>query len=141
MSFEPAVARQWLYEALTDDSTLMAMVPGGVWRGTAPEGTVYPFISFHLQAPGADTTSVSRRRTLTNGLWMVRATGVAGDSDEDIDAIASRIDYTIDRASGDAGTGHVYMATRENPWDRDYDEEGQTYREAGGLYRLWVQDP
>lgn len=141
MSYDPAVVRQWLYETLTADSSLMGMVPGGVWRGTAPPGTSYPFISFHLQAPGLDTKSVSGRRILSNGLWMLRATGVEGDSDQDLDAIAARMDTVLDRAGGTAGTGRVYMATREQPWDRPYDDEGKTFVEAGGLYRIWVQDP
>jgi hypothetical protein len=139
--FDPAVVRQWLYETLTDDAPLVALLTGGWHRGKAPSGTPYPFGTFHLQGPGQDTTSVSRRRILSNGLWLVRATGVMGESDGNLDTIAAMIDGVLDRASGDAGTGHVYMATRELPWDRDYDENGQSYVEAGGLYRIWVQDP
>lgn len=139
--FDPGVVRQWLYETLSTDVFLVPLVPGGFWRGVAPEHTAYPFVSFHLQAPGQDTTSVSRRRILSNSLWMVRATGVAGESDADLDEIAVKIDDAIDRQGGTAGTGRVYMATRETPWEQDYDDEGQHYREAGGLYRVWVRDP
>lgn len=142
MSNEPAVVRQWLYETLMANTVLNALLPGGWHHGTAPEGTPYPFGTYHMQAPGQDTTNVSRRRMLANGLYLVRATGVVGESDQQLDTIASMIDETIDRASGSAGSGHVYMATREMPWDRPpYTEQGQTYREAGGLYRVWVQDP
>lgn len=141
MSYDPAVVREWLYQTLLASYPLVALVPGGIWRGTVPEGKPYPFISYHLQAAGQDTTSISRRRILSNGLWMVRATAIEGDSDVDLDTIASMIDDVLDRQGGLAASGRVYMATRETPWDRTYDEGGRTFVEAGGLYRIWVQDP
>lgn len=142
MSFDPAVVREWLYTTLTADSQLMTDLPGGFHHGTAPKLLGYPFGSFQLQAPGQDTTSISRRRILSNGLWLVRGIGVVGDSDQNLDRIAGRIDDVIDRASGSAGAGFVYMATREAPWmPPPYLEEGIKFAEAGGLYRIWVQDP
>src|SRR5678815_4279904 len=128
--FEPAVVAEWLFSTLSDvdwDDKL----PGGWHRRKAPAKTPYPYGSYHMHAPAADTTSTNRTRILTNALWLVRATGIAGDSDANLDTIAVMIDDALDRASGTAGTGRVYMATRETPWDRDYVEGGVNYVEVG----------
>lgn len=142
MSNDVAVVREWVYSMLHADAPLTALATGGIWgKGKAPIGSGYPFISYHLQAHGQDTTSISRRRMLSNGLWLIRATGVEGDSDANLDTIAGMIDDVLDRAGGTAGTGRVYMATRELPWDHSYEQGGQSFVETGGLYRIWVQDP
>lgn len=139
---ETEVAYQFMVKRLEADSTLAAILPGGWHDGIAPAGTPYPFGSIGMQAPGADLTNVSRRRILSNGLWLVRAFAVVGDSDANLATIAARIDADLDLASGSEGTGFVYMVTREHPYYRSpYVEEGETLREAGGLYRAYVQDP
>lgn len=139
---ELEVSYQFLVKLLIADGALGAILPGSWHDGVPPEGTPYPFGMITLQAPGADLTNQSRRRILSNGLWLVRAFGVVGDSDSNLATIAARIDADLDLASGSEGTGFVYMVTREMPYYRSpYVEEGETLREVGGLYRAYVQDP
>lgn len=136
--YEPETVRLWLMAQLVahDWDT---MLPGGWHRGIAPLGTLYPYGSFHVQAFEPDTKNISQRRVITAAQWAVFATGEEGQSDANLATIAGEIDDVLDRASGSAGAGVIYMATRIRPWDRNYAQNGTTFVENGGLYRIWVK--
>lgn len=142
MSYEPAIAKIFLWEKL-NAAPILAVLPGGWHEGIAEEGAPSPLGVVHMEAAAPDLTDVShKKRILTNALWMVKIIGILGDTDQNLDTIASMVDDALDHASGDAGTGHVYMVTREFVWaPPPYLEEGRIYRETGGRYRVYVQDP
>lgn len=89
---------QWLKSVLGADSTITANAPGGIWRGSAPSGTVTPYVIISLQS-GLDVLTINAVRLMTQPLYQVRAIGPAGISTT-IAAAAAEIDALLARTSG-----------------------------------------
>ncbi|SRR5260221_5257038 len=94
---------QWLKSVLVADSTLTALAPGGIWRGSAPPavpGTtpVTPYIILGFQS-GIDVLTINAYRLMTQPLYQIRAFGPAAISTT-IAAAAAEIDLLLARTSG-----------------------------------------
>jgi hypothetical protein len=114
VSFEPAVAEEWLSATLNGDPTLTALVPGAAWNTQADEGTSYP-------------------------LYMVKVIGETA-AFLDVDVAAARIDALLHRASGTVADGTIVSCVREQTFRLSESiAGGLQYRQAGGLYRINAQ--
>jgi hypothetical protein len=128
---------EFLYNTLTGDSTLMALVTG-VHRGKAPDLTVPPFVILTFQA-GPDTLTANAIRLLNRGLYQVSAMGPANMSPLLAQA-AARIDDLLKRTSGSVTGGHIDACYREQPLLRDLPPvNGDAWAALGGLYRLEIE--
>ena len=96
---EGAYGLQWLKSTLAGDATLSIDVPGGVYRGVAPPGTLTPFVIISLQSPGIDVLTVNAYRLMSQPLFMVKAVGPASITAA-IVAAANQIDALLGRSSG-----------------------------------------
>lgn len=136
MADETIVADTWIYSTLTGDSALMGEVTG-VHSTSRPRDSDLPAVIFDWIA-GSDITYINGIRVWHSGVWVVKAVA-ATTSWADLQAAAERIDVLLHRQSGTAAGGTVFTATREAPHRQAYSDEGVSYRELGGRFRIEVQ--
>lgn len=134
---EPARALEWIYDTLSDDSALAALVSTRIFDGVAPQGSAYPFVVFNHQG-GSDTRGVGTFRAFNNSLYQVKAVG-KGESYAETTAIADRIDAVLQGAAGNANGGLVLGCVRETVLMMPEVTAGISYRSVGLLMRLWAQ--
>lgn len=129
---------QWLKATLAADSTLTALIPGGIWQDKAPDGIAPPFVVMGYQA-GSDTVTMNGVRVFVEVLYQVRASGLM--SDGNVPAAAARLDQLIGNPpeSGTITGGLVLSSYRETPLYLPELVTGQEWASFGGLYRLIIE--
>jgi len=137
LAIESSYAAEWLYDTLTGDATLMALIEG-VYEQPAPESSAHPMVVFNLQSDVDTVTGDSLNRIFSNQLWLVRAT-VEDTSYATAKTIADRMDTVLQNANGTADGATIYTCTREETFRLVDVENGKQYRHLGGMYRLIVQ--
>lgn len=131
-------AESWLYSKLHGDSTLLALVPGGVYTWPVPANVAGAFVLYQLQS-GVDIRGVGPARIGVNGLWLVRAVAETNSFGGNLLAAADRIDVLLQAASGTVTAGVIWACVREEPFQLVELADGRQWRHLGGSYRLWVQ--
>lgn len=146
MAAESTLAFTWLFQTLSQDSTLSTLVTD-CYRGVAPQGTIPPWVSFDFQS-GSDTNSATGARLFTRDLYQVRVIGPESQFAA-MQAAADRIDALLHgarnipilTATGQAGT--LLACVRESqltlPQDLPGSSYGAAWRLLGGLYRCTIQ--
>lgn len=145
---EIALGLQFLTSTLSGDSALMALIPGGIKRGYAPPGTATPYLIIGHQG-GADTTTANGVRLMDDLIFQAKAVGPASVTDALAQA-ASRVDVLLGGTS-DGPVRNVAIVTsavtigwllacwRESPLFVDELVEGVQWSNAGGLYRMQLE--
>lgn len=148
MSHEIALGLQFLYSTLSGDSTLMALVPGGVRRAFAPAGTASPWIIIAHQS-GADVITANGVRLMDDLLYQAKVVGPASVMDTLV-AAAARLDVLLGGTpagpvrnqpivSNAVTIGWLLACWRESPLLIDELVEGIQWSHIGGLYRQDLQ--
>jgi hypothetical protein len=92
------------------------------------------------QQTTSDVLGVEAQRIMTNSEWLVRVMGT-GPSFVPIQAVASRVDALLHRASGAAPNGGLVGACwRVAPFRLVEDVEGVQVRHLGGIFRVHVEE-
>jgi hypothetical protein len=143
---ETDAAAEWLYERLSDDAELTALLGGAgdprVFEGLAPPDAAEPFLVFHLETALEDTRALgSGGRVLSRADWVLRAVG-EGLSTVPLRPIAGRADELLTghrsaSPSIEGLTGWV-EAVRLRPVRYVTTEAGRQFRHLGAVYRLTV---
>lgn len=134
---------QFLDSTLRNDAQLMALLTGGLYRGTADEGTQPPYGVFAFQA-GSDTTTMNGVRLLVSALFQVKAIG-SSDETLTLAQAAERIDQLLGGppngpVSGSVTGGYIAACYRQSPiWIDEPPIEGEQWTDIGGLYRLQIE--
>lgn len=145
---EIALGLRFLYSTLTADSTLTALVPGGINRDFAEPGTIPPYVIFGHQA-GSDVTTANGVRLMDDLLFQVKAVGPASITDTLV-AAAERLDELLGGTDDGpvrnvaivknaATIGWVLACWRESPLMVPELPEGVHWSNIGGLYRMQLQ--
>jgi hypothetical protein len=129
-----------LYNLWTGDATLAALIPGGVHRGPAPEGTDERFLSFEWAEP-------QHRATLgvNNGYLVAPMTVRVVDETQDqtqADAAADRMTKLLlgEVGSGLSVTGYTVMGVSYlGPLSYVTHERGRVFQHVGGRFSVFVQ--
>lgn len=131
---------QWLYSVLSGDSTLTALLGDGaqgIWRAYAPPSTVPPYVIMSYQS-GSDVITMNAFRLMVSGLYQVKIVGPAANMTP-LAQGAERIDQLLGLTSG-TPTGAVVLACyREQPIFLDELVNGEVWSNAGGMYRLYIE--
>jgi hypothetical protein len=129
-------AEKWLYQALTADAALAAVVAGRVYAYQAPEKPTFPFVLFSFQA-GADKQGVGTSRVMTRPIYQVKAVGRDEVSDA-LQTAADRIDEVVGKAVRQAVDGFIFTARRVSPvaYAEPDKNSGRLFHHRGGLYRI-----
>lgn len=134
---EVSRCRRFIYDALTADPDLAALVGTRIYADVAPEPS-WPAVVFGTISPGVDTTANGGTRVLTNPLFLVR--GISeGHGQTTLEQIADRIDAALQAAFGRVGEdAYVAGIVRESTHDMPEMAEGKLLRHLGGRYRVHV---
>ena len=128
---------EFLYNTLTGDSTLMALVTG-VYRDKAPDAAIPPFVILSHQA-GSDTLTANAIRLMTRSLYQVVVLGPDSMSPT-LAAAAGRIDALLKRTNGTVAGAAIDACYREMPLLLGQPPvNGLAWSKFGGLYRLEIQ--
>lgn len=125
---ELITAMQWLYSRL-----IGGPVAARVFADVAPAGSVWPTIVYSVQSPGADVTTIEGYRQIVNPLFLVRAVTI-GASYVSLQAIAAYIDTRLHMQTAPG----LASCIRESAWSQAQDKDGVSYRQLGGMYRLYL---
>lgn len=134
---EIARAFEWLYDTLTEDSTLATLVGARVYRGVAPQGEARPCVVYNAAA-GHDVMTVGTARVITHVVVTVKAVGRNTDYAA-LKSVADALDAALHGARGSASGALVLSCYREMPLDYIEHTQTETYAHLGGQYRLLVQ--
>ena len=139
MADETTRTDQWIYETLTGDSALTAIVGDRVHVDQAPAGTGFPLVVFSLEY-ARDVVTHNHTRVMVDGIYRIRVNKDSESYDDEMQAAADRIDALFDRSDGGtAGGASIFTSVREEPYRRSLVDEGNQYKALGGLFRIWVQ--
>lgn len=130
---------QGLYNKLTGDSTLTAMLAGtaSVFYGIAPDGEDAPYIVFNEQS---DTPIYSLgAKSFDNVIYQVKAVS-AGTNQLTAGSIAERIETVLNDATLTV-TGKTAAYCRKTSGVHFQEEDhGRLHQHRGGLYRIYLTD-
>jgi hypothetical protein len=135
---ELARAEAWLYATLSADTALAALVGTRIFAESAPDKTVFPFVTFNWMA-GHDVNIIEQFRILTHALYLVKGID-EGRSITTLKSIADRIDAVLHgKEQIVIGDATLLMCNREQPFSMAETTDGKEYRHRGGQYRLLMQ--
>lgn len=115
-----------------------AALPGGVWRGVAPQSATYPFLTFDLVSGSSKFAVDSNGNEIGGNLsYLLKVTDRA-DSAERVYAGAAWLLEAIATISGAVVLdGHVY-GEEIAPYDSAFLEGEVRYQQIGGTYQFYV---
>lgn len=137
---ESLVADEWLYETLTGDATLMALVQG-VYDSIVPQNVALSatVVLFSFQS-SRDAFGVGSHRVMADNAYLVRAVAQTA-SYATVQAAADRIDALLHRINNQTlNNGQMISAWRESIFKAAEVEQGIHYRHLGGIYRILTQE-
>lgn len=132
---ETAAADEFLYNALSGDATLMAMVHG-VINSESAAPVAYPFVVFQFMS-AVDYAAVGAARIWANMVYLVKVVGETADY-ATLSAAVARTDALLHRASGTVADGTVWSVTREQGFRMPENVSGKQFRHQGALYRVYA---
>jgi hypothetical protein len=134
------VGDTWLYSQLEADSTLAAL---GIYGHVVPEGESFPLVQFRALSNTDSQAGVGAYIIMSNLLYVVVAVQEfrsGRPSFQPLEGYADRIHTQLHKTSGTIVGGQVLASTRDNPFRNVYQQDGITYYELGGIYRVYATD-
>lgn len=132
---ETARIRAWIYTTITGDPTLAGLIGARAYHGVAPAGTQYPFVVFQMLSAGNDLLGLGGTRIWAAPLFVIKAV-CKGTSTGPVEPVANRIDQVLHAAAGTITNGVIWECVRERPFDLPTVEDGVSYQQLGGEYRI-----
>lgn len=129
---------KWIYQTLSADAALTAIVGNRIYTELAPQLVDQPMVIYHQQSPSTDLMEVGQRRVWTQGRWMVKLVGRT-QSFVDLYSAFDRIETLLHRADGVVGSGNVLAVTREQIVKYVELSDGIQWRHFGGIYNIIAQ--
>lgn len=115
---ELGIADQWLGSTLLADHTIVALVGDRVIRGTPPEGTPYPLISYDYDSALEDVHTY--RDDMAQLIYLVEIISqndLGAEIDPAVAAGTIRIRQLLQNAGPvDVADGGIVKCKRVNPW-------------------------
>ena len=121
-------------------SAVTNIATGGIFQETAPQGAVHPIVLIRGAGIPDEYSSQDVRMM---GMFDVIVVGVVEGFSYNY-TLAEKIDDALKDASSVQGSGASSFPTyskRLRPFRRAYEIDGKSYREAGGVYRVWAASP
>lgn len=129
-----------IYSRLSADSTLTALIPGGVWRMVAPEGTIGAYAVFQLASATADTRTFGPNGPAIVHLMYQIKVIEKGNSAINVQNALARIDDLLDDYSLSVTPATLLVSRRDLPlpdmMERLDNEE--VYQVVGSQFRIEV---
>lgn len=125
---------------LSGDAQLTTLAPGGVFRGTSPQGAAQPFVIVDL-VTHQDEWQIGQASAYESAVYLVKA--VQGStSGAGAQAAADRIDALLNNAALSVAGYDLMLCAREEriAYLEVDDASDHRFQHRGGLYRVMV-DP
>lgn len=121
--------------AMTNRASLL---PGGIHRTMAPEGTPYPF-AVMTYAGGSDKLSIGDHIVGGGLLFQVKVVDRTADESAATAAYLG-IQEALYAANNSSVSGAYVAGQEETPLDLPITEKDQQFQQIGSLWRFWI-DP
>jgi hypothetical protein len=129
------VIEPWLYDLLSTDSEIIALVGDAVSGTLSGELLTTPYVTFLMQ-DHTDIQGVGGEEIMGDCLYMVKAVDRAGGWDT-VGPIARRIHALLHRPHTNISLSNGSLTTiRERIIQYPEVQEGVQYRHLGGIYRI-----
>lgn len=128
---EELTVNRWIFQTLSNDEAIRAVVGERVFDTIAPNNAEYPIIVFSSSSP-RDVRGV-RVRAMSTFSYTVKVIDKA-KTYSGIEALAEAIDKALELKSGPAAGGVILSCHRETPFSYIESVDGLEFRHLGGLY-------
>ena len=115
-----------------------AALPGGVWRGIAPEGAAYPFLTYEYVSGTSKLTVDSTGNAIGGNLSYLLKVTDRSDSSVKAQDGAAWVNEAIASITGAAVLDGWVYAEETNPYDSSTIEGEVRYQQIGGTYLFYV---
>jgi hypothetical protein len=132
------MSEAFIYQKLSGDTLVGAVVGGRIFTSIAPEGALPPYIVFAWQG-GVDTTALGPYRTLSRLRYAVKVIGKDG-SIAALDTLMRRVDTLLFGASADYSQGRVLSCTRLQQMVLGDPDLGVQFRQLVNTYEIVVTE-
>lgn len=134
-------AKKWIYDSLSGNSEITAVVSTRIYSDYVPEppaNRTYPYVLYNFMG-GTDIDGLGTFRLATQPLFQIREV-IEGRPTTAARKVAKRIDDVLRIAVYQPSGEFYFTARREQPVNRvEYDSAtGKNYTNLGGLYRLFI---
>lgn len=134
----PTYIGKFLGTTLKGVSGFSAALPGGVWRGVAPQSAIYPFLTYDMVSGDSKLAVDSNGHEIGgNLLYLLKVTDRSDSSVKAQDA-AGWLVGAIAEVSGSAVLGGFVYGEELSPYDMGFLEGEVRYQQIGGTYRFYV---
>ena len=139
-----AIAEQWIYQTLSGDGTLSALVGGRIYSTVAPQtadpnpADAYPMVVF-ASLTSADVQEFGPLRTMAQALYDISAYD-AVPSIVGLDAIMARVDALLQGKQAVTAGGYVLGCRRERTRFTGDPDAGIAYRRSAAVYRIYIEE-
>ena len=143
-AMDMVVIDEWIYNQLVHDMALTGLLQGftpssegEIYGDTVPVDVKFPYIIYHLQAPGVDRMTLEGDLVLNRSLWTVKVVD-RSESYQTIKFVYSRVHQLLHKASGIVADGVVLHSRRVQTIHYPELRESVDYRHLGGIYQIYV---
>lgn len=129
-----------VYARLSGDATLSALIPGGVWRMLAPEGTIGAYAVFQLVSAEADQRTLGTSGpAIARLLYQVKVIE-KGSSASNAKTALARVDTLLDDYTLSLSPNYLLVSRRESriPDTVERLDNEEVYQSVGASYRIEV---
>ena len=133
---ESVAADQWIYNRLSADAELVALVGGRIRNERPRDDDAFPVVVFQALSPGVDVLARTTR-VMTDMVYQVKVISRVS-SYVPLDPIVARIDAALHEQSGSVPGLIVVGCWREGVIRYPEIADGVEYRHYGGRFRLLV---
>lgn len=139
MSTEITIGKKWIYNTLTANNALVALVTHGGEIGLyADFARKLPCVVYQTYSIKDDTMAIGGYRVKSNIQFTVKAIDRA-ENTVLVEQIAALIDDSLHRKSGILQEGTVISCVRRLPFNFIEKNPESTYQHLGGIYKLEIQ--
>lgn len=135
IAFELAAVKEFVYNALTNDSTMTALVAGRVYDEIQPDSAGWPLVILQVVA-STDTLGTGATRILTRSTVRVKAITKGAGMQSGL-TIASAIDAALHKVNG-TFDGHYVTCHRVSTFSYSESTLGETFKHVGAEFRIDV---
>lgn len=128
---------EWIYSTLAADATVASLVGARIYAGAAPQDAALPVVIFNHMA-GNDLVGVGTARVLNNSLYQVKGV-TKGRSHAVGQQIADAIDAAL-HGQNVSADGIRVGCVREQAIVYGQSDNGEEFRHAGGIYRIFADE-
>ncbi len=136
---ESFVADQHIFNKLSSDASLTAIVGSRIYADEPPYGATMPYVLIQFLS-GVDRRIVGKKRFFASMVYLVTVVMQTTSYGGNLKTAAERIDAVLHASSGATADGTVFAVVREESFRMtERLEGGVQVRRLGGRYRILAQ--